>query len=310
MTSNGKQHRDIHQEVTDRVIAAVKRGVPPWQRPWTSGGAPRSMSTGKLYKGMNIWLTGMTAMERGYKSPYWGTYQTIAQLGGQVRQGESEKNGRGGTLVVVWNRGKPVTETNDDGEKVTRSRLFIGSHKVFNAEQADGLPEKYYAQPSGSNGEPMELAQAIADGYFGRDGAPTLIHDQVARAYYQAEPDVIHLPKMADHVSTGEYYSTLFHEAGHSTGHKSRLDRDGIREFGHFGDNLYSKEELVAEMTATMVCAEAGIDTDAVFDNSAAYIGGWLRKLGEDNKLLISAASKASHAADLILGREAEPEAA
>jgi antirestriction protein ArdC len=293
---------DVQQAVTDRVIAALAKGVVPWRVPWTTGGAARSMSTGRVYQGINVWLTSMTAAERGYRSPWWGTFNQIKALGGMVKAGQNRANGQGSTMVVLWNTAASKKVTNDAGEQERRSYLYATSFNVFNADQTEGLPEKYYAQPKGSDGTPIEEAQDIANGYFGSANAPKLFHDATGRAYYVPSTDEIHLPPMADHVSTGEYYSTLFHEAGHSTGHKSRLDRDGIDKISHFGSGSYSREELVAEMTAAMVCAEAGVDTADVFDNSAAYIGSWMARLENDKKLLTQAASRASKAANLIMG--------
>ena len=102
-----------------------------------------------------------------------------------------------------------------------------------------------------------------------------------------------------------EYYSTAFHEAGHSTGHKSRLDRfEKGQQLVAFGSEEYSKEELVAEFTAAFVAAEAGIDTTR--DNSVSYLRSWIKRLKDDASLAVLAAGKAQAAADLILVRAKE----
>ena len=98
--------------------------------------------------------------------------------------------------------------------------------------------------------------------------------------------------------SVEEYYATRFHELGHSTGAKHRLDR---KLEGDFGDKDYSREELVAEMTAAFLCAHCGID-NSVIENSAAYLQGWINILKGDSKLVVIAASQAQKAANLILG--------
>jgi len=87
----------------------------------------------------------------------------------------------------------------------------------------------------------------------------------------------------------------------HSTGHVNRLNRLGITEVAAFGSEVYSKEELVAEIGAAMLCGVAGVDNSTI-ENSAAYIGGWLRKLKDDKKLIVQAAGQAQKAADFILG--------
>lgn len=112
------------------------------------------------------------------------------------------------------------------------------------------------------------------------------------------------MPLQSAFESPDAYYSTLFHECGHSTGHESRLDRKltgGVT----FGDSDYSKEELIAEFSAAYLCAETGIANDRLETNQIAYIQGWMRALKNDKTLLVSAAQKAQRATDLILDRQA-----
>jgi antirestriction protein ArdC len=97
------------------------------------------------------------------------------------------------------------------------------------------------------------------------------------------------------------FYSVLFHELGHSTGHKSRLARKDFCE-ASFGSETYSKEELVAEMTAAFLCGVNQIELKTI-DNSAAYIKSWLKKLKDDPKMVVLAAAQAQKAADYILNK-------
>lgn len=109
-------------------------------------------------------------------------------------------------------------------------------------------------------------------------------------------------PPIKDFKVPEEYYRTLFHEMIHSTGHQSRLARPGIMTKGvAFGDEIYSKEELVAEMGAAMLCGVAGIDNNTL-ENSASYIDSWLRALKKESRLFLQAAAQAQKAADNILG--------
>ena len=101
---------------------------------------------------------------------------------------------------------------------------------------------------------------------------------------------------------SAEYYCTLFHELAHSTGHPKRLDRKGLNILTRYGDVNYSKEELVAELTASFLCAETGID-NSTFCNSVAYIEGWLGVLKSSPKLLMEASAQAQKAINHILGR-------
>ena len=88
----------------------------------------------------------------------------------------------------------------------------------------------------------------------------------------------------------------------HSTGHETRLNRTGISELGKKAKNEYSKEELIAEMGAAFLCATTGIDYDAVTENSAAYINGWLKVLKADKRFIFQSAAAAQKAANHILG--------
>jgi antirestriction protein ArdC len=125
------------------------------------------------------------------------------------------------------------------------------------------------------------------------------------RTYYRPSTDSVHMPARSRFVDAPHYYSTLFHELVHSTGHESRLNRT----FGdRFGDELYSKEELVAEMGAAFLCAIAGIANEHTDRNITTYIQNWIEKLEEYNRLIVHAAANAQRAVDLILASTFEEE--
>jgi antirestriction protein ArdC len=146
--------------------------------------------------------------------------------------------------------------------------------------------------------EPIEAAESIAKSYA--DG-PAIEH-QGQEAYYRPSIDTVRLPTQSRFASTEEYYSTLFHELAHSTGHSNRLSR-GLDETLHpFGSPDYGKEELIAEMAAAFLSAHAGIKP-AVIENQAAYIGSWTKTLKSDKRLVIQAAGAAQKAADWIRGK-------
>ena len=102
-----------------------------------------------------------------------------------------------------------------------------------------------------------------------------------------------------------EYYSTLFHELSHSTGHSTRLDRKIDTDPKPFGSSDYGKEELVAEMSAAFLCGHAGIHP-TVIGNQAAYLDGWLKEIKADKKLVIAAAGQAQRSADWIRGERGQ----
>ena len=122
------------------------------------------------------------------------------------------------------------------------------------------------------------------------------------QAFYSPIEDYVHMPSKDYFKNNHDYYATFFHELVHSTGHKSRLDREEMEGMSFFGDEKYSKEELTAEIGAAFLCAEIRIDTLNVLNSSASYIQSWLRKLKDDKTLIMKASSKAQKAVDFILG--------
>jgi antirestriction protein ArdC len=284
---------EIYQAVTDRMVQALERGVVPWRTPWTLAGRPRPMSTGNAYRGVNTWLLALASRERGWGSPWFGTYRQIQELGGQVRQGEKS------TLVTFWKTLEKEDRDPVTGEVAARAVPMLRKFRVFSACQADGLPARFFPEP----GEERLIAgpQAVLDGYVSQAGGPGLRHDVQGQAYYSPAADEIHVPPVAGHLSPEHYYATAFHEAAHSTGHASRLGRAGITSGDAvFGSHEYGREELVAQVTASMLCAETGISTDEIFANSAAYVGGWLQTIRGDPRMVVSAAAAAQRATDLI----------
>jgi antirestriction protein ArdC len=248
------------------------------------------MTTGQPYRGVNVFLLGLTAAEECYRSRYWGTYRQIAQLGGQVRRGEHS------TLVVLW---KPVEVADRDrhtGEVTVKQVPVLRYYRVFNAGQADDLPQQF--SPTLEQDTQIRAPQAMLDGYLAR--GPVLRHLAGDRAAYQPATDTIRLPLRSQFRSAQDYYATAFHEAAHSTGHPSRLNRPGITALDHFGSDRYAREELVAEMASSILCAETGIDNPELFDNSAGYVAGWLSALNDDRTLVVAAAAQAQRACDLI----------
>lgn len=284
---------NVYEIVTDKVIEMLESGTAPWRKPWasTDAGLPRSMSTGKPYRGVNPFLLNMSAMAGSYGSPWWGTYRQIAERGGQVRKGEKS------TLVVFWKFLDVVRPDADTGEPRSDRVPMLRYFSVFNAEQSDaGL--RLPSLPETVDREPLEDCEGIVRGYLSTGPSFTTGGD---RAYYSPAADRVVVPTIGDHRSAEAYYSTLFHELTHSTGHRDRLARQGVIEGHKFGDALYSKEELIAEMGAAMLCGIAGIE-NVTLANSAAYLASWLRVLRGDTRMVVTAAASAQKAADLIRG--------
>jgi len=194
----------------------------------------------------------------------------------------------------------PVTK--DTSEEDNRAPFILTYYTVFNVEQCDGLTVPTVEPTPILPVDADDTCEAIVSGWAGR---PTIRTEEVneGRAYYRPMTDSVHLPARFRFIDIAHYYATLFHELVHSTGHESRL----ARTFGSsFGDELYSKEELVAETGAAFLCAIVGIATKHTEQNTAAYIQNWISKLEQDNRLIVQAAASAQRAVDLIIGHSFE----
>jgi antirestriction protein ArdC len=313
--SSANPRHDIYQGIVDRLSAlSLSEQKLFWRQTWkaTNGGSsyPRSVATGKLYRGINVWLLWGAALENGYQSSYWATYDQWAQQAKAVKDGKrwvhpdgldfGVRKGEKATKIVFWSKLSKDVIDEVTGKKSVKRFFILREFSVFNQDQVHQgtLPQKF--QPTEVDDQPefnpIEEAEAIAQGY-----TEVPVHHGGNRAYYSPSRDFIGMPERVAFDTPEEYYSTLFHEYGHSTGHKSRLARPDLLEMHHFGDDSYTKEELVAEMTAAMLAGIAGIE-NVTLNNSAAYLQGWLSKLQSEPKWLVQAAAQAQKAADWILG--------
>src|SRR5713101_1216666 len=282
--SSSKTHASVYEIVTQQVIQQLESGVAPWRKPWRTL-PPANLISKKPYRGINVFLLAFA----GYGSQYWLTFNQARQLGGNVRKGEH------GTKIVFWKCNTRETET-ADGEIEERKSAFLRYYTVFNLEQTEGLKALLRLPPA----FPIQSAEEIVKGM---PNCPAF--EQDFQAAYIPSRDVVTMPSRTAFESQTEYYSTLFHELTHSTGHAKRLAREGFDTPQKFGSESYSREELIAEMGSAMLCGVAGIERGTLA-NSAAYLKTWIARLNSDSKLVVSAASAAQKAADYIRGESAK----
>jgi len=283
---------DVYQIMTDRILQRLAAtGIPPWRQPWAGGeaGMPKNLVSGKAYRGVNIFL--LSAMR--YASPWWLTYKQATERGGNVRKGEH------GSPIVYWKVGKKDKVSAEDIKRGKDKFFILRYYTVFNVLQCEGIEAP---APTGVQKvfNPIQECEKVVEGY---EGAPP-IHHGMGRAAYSPSLDRIEMPSQESFHTSEEYYSTLFHEMTHSTGHKDRLAREGITNPIKFASHDYSFEELVAECGAAFLCGYTGIE-NTTLDNSVAYIQHWSAKLRSEPKWIVDAASKAARAADLIRGVKA-----
>lgn len=284
-----KERFDIRQHVTDTIIAQIEAGTPPWRQPWTGartlGGFPLRHN-GEGYKGVNILILWAAAHAKGYASARWMTFNQAKDLGGMVRKGErAAKSVFYGSVEKEGDK----AETGEDGK---RRIHFAKTNNVFNADQIEGLPETYYVRPD----PPRDLgtkADPTLDAWFAATGAKVETSAE-ARAYYRPSTDHIHMPPVETFHDAAGYYGTLAHEVCHWTGAEKRLDR--IKRFAD--RKAYAFEELVAELGACFLGMQLGIEPQ--FEQSAAYIEGWLDAMKGDKDVIFRAAAEAQKAVDFL----------
>lgn len=273
---------DIYAEITERIIEQMEKGEIPWEKPWVGNDSIVSHATGKGYSILNQILLG--------KPGEYATFNQIQHEGGKVKKGAKSR------LVVFW---KLIEKADKDGEVQTIP--FLKYSRVFHLDDCEGVKPKYIKEVPMNDNQVIEKAQSILDGYIKREGIK-LEQDGNGGAYYRPSADMIHLPEIGRFANSEFYYDTAFHECVHSTGAEKRLNRKGVVGNSFFGNEEYSKEELIAEIGACSLVHSLGMETKNTFRNNAAYIQNWLKALKNDKRLLVGASTAASKAVDYITG--------
>ena len=291
--TQAERKQELYQQVTDSILEQMEQGKVPWHMPWSTSGLAYQSVDGREYRGVNVWILMIEAMKKGYDDPRWVTYKKAKALGGQVRKGEKS------TRIIFF---KPIKKEkeNDAGEKETSSFMVMKSYNVFNVSQCDwedGALKKLEVVENDNS--PLECCEDIV---ANMPKKPEIGHGG-AQCYYRPSTDAVNMVKIERFDGSEEYYATLFHELAHATGHTSRTGRlKGAKAIAPFGSQDYGKEELVAELTAAMVCRVAGIETRKP-ENHAAYIQGWMKTIKADKEAFLQAAQQAQRAADWILNQ-------
>lgn len=298
MSTAKKPFEDYRQALTDKIVARMEAGIPPWQKPWDASKGvnmrPHNVTSGKNYRGMNAIVLSM----QNRSDPRWMTYKQAQEKGWQVRKGEK------GTTIEYWKfpeASKPKTKTiRPEGDKPlvdpTTSlkepkgpTVFYST--VFNAAQIEGIPA-YDPAKNGYEWEPKDRAEQIL-----QSSGASIFHDQNNQAFYRPTTDTIHLPSKTQFSSPEKYYSTALHELGHWTGHESRFDR--LTSKAPFGSEEYAREELRAELASYFLADKLGISYEP--DGHAAYISSWIKVLKKDKNEIFRASRDAELICDYVM---------
>ena len=283
-------HGDLYSSVTNRIIAALERGVAPWVRPWSTvaEAIPMNAQTRRKYRGVNFTLLTLEAESHDYSVNRWLSYRQAAELGGQVRRGEQ------GTAVVFWQLRKvgATAETFPQGDESPdlpdRVYPLLRAYRLFNVAQIDGLAAHYVEAQV-----PTWIPEARAEELLLMSNA--MLRHGGSKAFYRPDSDEIQLPPRSAFPTAAGYYNVALHELVHWTAHPRRCNRDLT---GRFQDARYAAEELIAETGAAYLLAHCRVDGDL---RHVSYLSSWLKLLHEDKRAIFTAAAKAQRAADYIL---------
>lgn len=317
-------NKEVAKKVVDRICELIKEnGSLPWVKPWSR--RANSVEVVDGYK--TVTLSPVAWNRRGVQysgaNVYLpvGEYITFSQC---KAEGGSVKKGAKGFPVVYWNFFKKTIHNDETGKDEVKVIPFLKYYTVFRVEDCDGIKPKHQPKPRtftvpithletvDGNDSTNATAEAVVDDYISRAGNGFCVKREAItdRAFYSPALDYVSVPHRSQYKSESEFYSTLFHELGHSTGHESRLNRfGGESKIAAWGDENYAKEELVAESTAASLLNSLGMEDGNTFRNSAAYIKSWSEAIKKDPMMYVSAAQKAQAAVDLILGVENTDEA-
>lgn len=298
----GAQQDDIYTRVTNVIIERLEQGVIPWKLPWGSSDLwPRNYASNRKYRGFNALILAFA-----YDTPYYMTFKQAKELGGHVKKGSE-------SMPVVYY--EIVRRLKSTGAKISETEALqhpIGSYttipvlkyyNVFNVSQIEGIDFVFPEVPQ--NDIPVD--EACETIFKNMPQRPKFVEGG-SRAFYSPPLDKIQLPDRRQFHTVEGYYSTLFHEMIHSTGHSTRLNRKEVVEANKFGSMDYSKEELVAELGACYLMCSADSTVEINIDNAAAYIQSWLKVLKDDPKFILEASGKAMKAVEFILGSKFEGE--
>ena len=260
----------VYDYVLEAIVKRLEERDIPWKQPWHTSPAVNYV-TRKEYRGINrLLLSG-------------GEYISYKQATALKR---TVKKGAKGRMVVFYS----PFEKEVDGSK---EKMFVlRYYNVFSLNDVEGLESKLEIKEHNT----IEEAENVLNNYSDKPEIE-FVGD---RAFYNATTDYIRIPQLNKFENPELYYSTLFHELAHSTGHANRLNRKTITECDSFGGKKYTKEELIAEIGAAMLCGSVGIQ-NATIENNTAYIQNWIRALQSDKSLIVHAAGAAQKAADYIL---------
>jgi antirestriction protein ArdC len=315
---------DVKSEVARTLIAAMREGNTPWQRPWDARAmSPKNATSNRPYQGVNralLAISGASVASRCAEpaDSRWVTYKQAAAEGWQVRRGE-----RGTPIVKLvelvrdQGAGQGVQSDGPRGNATLSAegplkhpRFALRRYTVFNALQIDGMPARQEEREP--DFDPVERAEAIMEALKSRTGL-TIIHGGDKACYVPSTDQVLLPPKSSFKSIPGVqaaygYYSVALHECSHSTSSAKRMARSEALS-KRWGDEAYALEELTVEIAAACLAADTGVPITHAFPQAhiahhASYLNSWIKAIESDSMAIFTAAKNADAISTYLLGLE------
>lgn len=287
---------DIYEKITAKIIAMIDKGEIAWQKPWVASFSCKSGATKNPYSLLNQLLLGA-------RPGYYYTFHQVKERGGYVKKGAKATSiFFYKTLSYDCDAKCPASEVDGNTSDTTLKKNipYLKEIRVFHQEDIEGLT---FPEDTAQNGYTHDMdatADKVIEDYVTREHIFFECREG-DRAFYRPSDDLVVVPPPTAFKHLAEYYSTAFHELSHSTMTATRCDRKAAQGITLFGSEDYSREELVAEISAAMLCHRTGVDTEKAFRNSVAYLQSWRNVLNNDPVAIVWAASRAEKAARFIM---------
>lgn len=286
--------RDVFADVTAKIVQSLENGVIPWRKTWGYVEPAQNHFSAHRYRGINALLM----LLGDYPTPYFATLKQVNDAGGRIKKGSKSTAVYFRDYLYKDKNGKRLKEEEAKarikaGDKSVKSYGFIRIHSLFNMADTEGLAIKPATLLGNADNQPIAVCRDFLAEVTPAPNLRTVVGD---RASFNALTDQITMPPLAHFIDSENYYGTLFHELIHWTGHDSRLNRKTLMQLARYGDPVYSKEELTAEIGACFLCNRMGIETPDLVQNAASYISHWLDVLKKDKTFLWEASMDAQAA--------------
>jgi len=287
-------------KLVENVATAMQKDSYKWKKSWIEAGSPFNYSTGDTYSGVNFLSLNFAMIDKGYKHNQWLTFKQLKTLGGDIKNNSWNYIYKFGRVNVVDDNKKPVV----DSKGKQKSRNYFRCFVVYNIENTTLEPNVALMQKK-STQYSVDTIEAFIDRVYNND--VNIKTDSTNGCYYSPSHDWVHMVNKKNFIdtehanATEHYYSVLFHELVHATGHEKRLNRFENTKSMKFleGKSHYAYEELVAELGSMLFASKYNLSVEStVREDHIAYLQSWIKALRSEDgtKLLTSAAAKASKA--------------